>query len=253
MNAQYNYTNAMVRNILNTKHDTLHNSIDSAITFLQKEPGGATPFEQAQIATFQAATGNITGALQTIDTLKKRGDTTYNLYCRYLPIIMTLQKAPNHLFALKNSDTALALVKKLAADTFQYGCGNARALLTFVLGNLYAHPVYRIPDNKNKLEEVIQPQNIIPDLNAQHNSPYFKIYPNPATRQVIFDYNLPENNKEPIITIYTLMGTIAAQWILPAASGTITENVTSLSSGCYFYSIEINNSVLQRGKLIITR
>ncbi len=78
-------------------------------------------------------------------------------------------------------------------------------------------------------------------------------YPNPASSQVSFDYNLPANVSNTTINIHNLLGAKVRKVNLSGYNGKATVDVSDLKDGIYFYSIQIDNQVTETKRLVISR
>jgi hypothetical protein len=78
-------------------------------------------------------------------------------------------------------------------------------------------------------------------------------YPNPARNQVSFDYTLPTNTSTANVKIHNLLGSVVKEVQLWDRSGKVTIDVSSLNEGFYFYSVTVNNEVLETKRLVISR
>ncbi len=78
-------------------------------------------------------------------------------------------------------------------------------------------------------------------------------YPNPASGNVNFDYNLPASAKNAEIKVTNLLGTVIEEIALEKTEGKASLNVSSLKNGIYFYSLMINNSATTTRKFVVKR
>jgi hypothetical protein len=78
-------------------------------------------------------------------------------------------------------------------------------------------------------------------------------YPNPARSQVSFDYTLPVNSSNAHVKIHNLLGSVVKEVQLWDSSGKVTIDVSSLNEGFYFYSVTVDNEVLETKRLVISR
>jgi hypothetical protein len=67
-------------------------------------------------------------------------------------------------------------------------------------------------------------------------------YPNPAAESFTIDYELPENSINAIVSLYDVSGKTIKQIELNGSTGRqqLNLSVGDLSSGMYFYSLEID-------------
>ena len=75
-------------------------------------------------------------------------------------------------------------------------------------------------------------------------------YPNPATNQVNFDFNLSGVNHASV-KIINLLGSVVKSADLVAGANKVSIDVADLPQGVYFYSVIANGNIYQTKKLII--
>ncbi len=75
-------------------------------------------------------------------------------------------------------------------------------------------------------------------------------YPNPANSQVTIGYSVPAGTDGTIV-IRDVLGSAKKTVRLDAASGKVSINTSDLSSGIYFYSLEVNGKTAQTKKLVV--
>jgi hypothetical protein len=78
-------------------------------------------------------------------------------------------------------------------------------------------------------------------------------YPNPATTSCQFKYNIPMNTSDARLIISDLTGHIVQSVQLAPGEGKVSLDVSSLNSGIYFYSLQVNNQPKTTRKLIVQR
>lgn len=78
-------------------------------------------------------------------------------------------------------------------------------------------------------------------------------YPNPASNQVSFDYTLSDQTINAYIRVHNLLGTVVKETRLDYFSGKLILDVCDLNEGFYFYSIVVNNEVIDTKRLVISR
>ncbi len=78
-------------------------------------------------------------------------------------------------------------------------------------------------------------------------------YPNPATSQVSFDYNLPEGTTRATINIHNLLGAKVKEINFSGFAGKATIDVNDLNDGIYFYSVKVANEIQETKRLVISR
>jgi hypothetical protein len=95
------------------------------------------------------------------------------------------------------------------------------------------------------------PTNIsgLPFANVVFSDPY----PNPARGHTTVDYQLTPEVKNARIILRSLTGQVVQTFPLNVTANSIRIDTSSLNSGMYFYSIEINNQVFLSKRLIVGR
>ena len=91
------------------------------------------------------------------------------------------------------------------------------------------------------------------DFAGNGSNTFSAAYPNPARNQVSIDYTLAPQVKNANIRIHNLLGSVVKEARLQGFSGKITLDVSDLNEGFYFYSIIVNNEVLETKRLVISR
>ncbi len=77
-------------------------------------------------------------------------------------------------------------------------------------------------------------------------------YPNPASDNVTIAYQLPQGNMAPAyLVVKNLIGKTVMTVPMPQASEKMMINVSDLTAGVYFYSIEQNSRALMTKKMIV--
>jgi hypothetical protein len=78
-------------------------------------------------------------------------------------------------------------------------------------------------------------------------------YPNPARGHTTIDYQLTPEVKSARIILRSLTGQVVQTFPLNTNANSIRIDTSSLNSGMYFYSIELNNQVFLSKRLIVGR
>lgn len=78
-----------------------------------------------------------------------------------------------------------------------------------------------------------------------------KVYPNPASSYVSFDYSIPQNSGDAKIIISNILGARVMELQLSGSEGTKKVNVSDLTDGVYFYNLVTNDQLIETKKLII--
>ena len=93
--------------------------------------------------------------------------------------------------------------------------------------------------------------NGIAQLNE--TAPLISAFPNPSLSTVHFNYsikNISANSKVEL-ELYDVVGCTVKKWELDGNSGSINWDRGTLQSGCYFYSLRINRTLVATNKLIL--
>jgi len=198
------------------------------------------------LAALQAATGDTAAADTTISVIKAMGGVKYNNFCKLLPLLIKLQYAPNHYFALLHDPYDSAQIAQFAADSTTPGYIYARAVMTLVFNKQYA-PVI-LQGNNNNNERHLGPDS--GNNNSQLSSLNFNLYPNPSDKQITIETSLP-SGKSGYFYIYNTLGKLVESEKL---NNDVTLcNVEQLNQGIYFYRAEIPGETPIIGKLVIIK
>jgi hypothetical protein len=79
------------------------------------------------------------------------------------------------------------------------------------------------------------------------------IYPNPANTSVTISYQLENEKSNAELKLYNAMGQLIESKNISSVSGTLTEDVTKLQGGIYYYTLTVNGLVTATNKLVIIR
>jgi len=83
------------------------------------------------------------------------------------------------------------------------------------------------------------------------NIKFSNAYPNPASSQFSLDYSFDMNVDAASLKIVNLLGSVVKEVELDQTSNNINVDVNDLTSGIYFYSVVVDNEVIQTKKLVI--
>jgi len=78
-----------------------------------------------------------------------------------------------------------------------------------------------------------------------------ELYPNPATKFVSVDFDLPAKVKSASIRIVNLFGSVLKVLDVEHGTNKLTVDVSGLESGIYFYTVLLNGHVYETKKLIV--
>ncbi len=190
---------------------------------------------------------------------------------------------------LKNISSSTAVIKcrKIDVDLLP------NTTNTFCWGLCYANFIYLSPltvtlapgDTTNEFSGHYMPDNhegyttmgySFFDINNPNDSTYFYVeylgtpnvgiedredmktyvsnaYPNPASSIVSFDYNLPRGTRNAMINVHNLLGAKVKEMNIAGSHGKISVDVNDLKDGIYFYSVNLDNQIVETKRLIISR
>lgn len=149
-------------------------------------------------------------------------------------------------------DTSLYSMEIAAKDTLKnnfsaHYCANGNAGTSLIKYSVF------VEDNLSDLTAVYVRFNAMVGINnntAAHVS--LNAFPNPASDNVTLTYQLPQGNMTPsYLVVKNLIGNIVMTEAMPQNSNKMMINVSELTSGVYFYSIEQNNRAILTKKLIV--
>jgi hypothetical protein len=103
---------------------------------------------------------------------------------------------------------------------------------------------------------------ILPEFSAQGNEDeestktathLWNAYPNPATNEVIIQYNIPEKAKNPVLLVHDSNGKIVLQQKLDPTNIQYIWEVTTLERGIYFYTLKYHERIQQTKQILLMR
>ena len=103
------------------------------------------------------------------------------------------------------------------------------------------------PDNENNENKSLQQQ---PKQNVKSNLAH--VYPNPAKETVTITFDQPITS-EGTVEIWNIMGNKLLSNAIPKSYVQQNVNISSLSSGIYFYIIKVNGDKFSSGKIMIIK
>ncbi len=112
--------------------------------------------------------------------------------------------------------------------------------------NVTGISVYSLPGN---LVTAVEKDKTVPEKKSFLSNPF----PNPANEYAAIFYKLPELKKQGIIIIYDINGKQVQNIKVDGTNEYILFNNTNLNNGTYFYSLIVDNEILDSKKMIITR
>lgn len=88
---------------------------------------------------------------------------------------------------------------------------------------------------------------------SEHNKSFVKFFPNPTNNELNFEIIPPNNQEEFQLVIYDAYAKEQKRQSLALSQNKYSLDVSTLSSGTYFYSLVSKRRSYQSGKLIITK
>lgn len=79
-----------------------------------------------------------------------------------------------------------------------------------------------------------------------------QVYPNPANREVVFEYKISQSNPGTTLRIYNDFGQIVKEFSIEDVKGKIIWNSEQVSSGLYYYDFS-NSQLRKTGKILIQK
>ena len=80
-----------------------------------------------------------------------------------------------------------------------------------------------------------------------------KVYPNPATDYVTFEYKLPEYVEQATLVITSITGKVVYEFDLKDIAGQILWDTRTIENGIYFYALKRGDKTLTSGKVSIMK
>jgi hypothetical protein len=80
-----------------------------------------------------------------------------------------------------------------------------------------------------------------------------KVYPNPATDYVTFDYELPEYVEKSTIIIISITGKVVKEFDMSDIKGQVLWDTRTIENGIYFYALKQGKTTLASGKVSIMK
>jgi len=200
-----------------------------------------------QIISSWLQEGNTADAVNLLNMLpalyELEGDAleAYNDYVQIINLQVSLQNEGRNIMQLNSNE-----LDELA-DLAENGLGTARQSARNILQYAYEHQYYDCPcdnDTTTKSAHVKLPPNMVADALQ------IEAYPSPAGTWVTFDYVLPLNETEALITISDVNGKTIKRISLSAARGQKVVEVRNIHNGIWFYTLH-SGVQTKSGKLVI--
>jgi hypothetical protein len=110
-----------------------------------------------------------------------------------------------------------------------------------------------LPGGTKVCDSILRTMEQSPEPIADNdNSVSYKLYPNPNTGAMTFDYELAETETG-VFLIYDMTGRIVAKYSLNKESKSLSIKEEGLQNGLYFYSVIVNGITRKSDKLIIIK
>jgi hypothetical protein len=81
----------------------------------------------------------------------------------------------------------------------------------------------------------------------------FQIFPNPATDRLTVNYKYTDQEGDAVFQLRNIFGQLVGIHALPKAQSSLSIHLADLSSGLYYYQVQVNGSLRSPGKLVIAR
>jgi len=78
-------------------------------------------------------------------------------------------------------------------------------------------------------------------------------YPNPATNEVIIEYQLPDSAKNPVLLISDVNGNRILQKELDLEMNQFVWNSTDAKTGVYYYTLSFDEQIQQTKQLLLMK
>ncbi len=184
---------------------------------------------------------NLLNMLPTLYELEGDELEAHNDYTQMTGLQVVLQNEGRNIMQLNSNE-----LDELA-DLAENGLGTARRSASNILQYAYGHQYYDCPcdnDTTTKSAHIKFPLNMVADALQ------IEAYPSPAGTWVTFDYVLPLNETEALITISDVNGKTIKRISLSAARGQKVVDVRNIHNGIWFYTMHSGNQT-KSGKLVI--
>jgi len=144
--------------------------------------------------------------------------------------------------------------EKSTLQTIAYGTNDdaafqARNILCFFFDECVEEPINLV--NNTSSARIIQVED--PMLELTESLTNLKVYPNPATDYVNFDYELPEYVRNATVVITTMTGKVVQQFDLKETKGQVLWDTRTIENGIYFYALKQGTTTLASGKVSIIK
>jgi hypothetical protein len=140
-------------------------------------------------------------------------------------------------------------------QTIAYGSSDdaafqARSILCFFFDECIEQPI-NFTGTTTPAALIIQVED--PMLELTKSLTNLKVYPNPATDYVTFEYKLPEYVEQSTIIITSITGKVIKEFDLKDITGQILWDTRTIENGIYFYALKRGDKTLTSGKVSIMK
>jgi hypothetical protein len=91
----------------------------------------------------------------------------------------------------------------------------------------------------------------VPKIVQQSGS--FSIYPNPSAGTLSINYTVNAENQKGILNLYNLLGQAIKSTAVTGNNGVMTENISSLTNGIYYYTLSIGEKLVAVQKVVLIK
>lgn len=207
-----------------------------------------------QIVNSYLAEDDLTNALTYLNDIPNNYDLSdkqlseYNYFHDLKSTFITAQQQGRNIMQLDSLEV-LDLVY-IADSSLGLAGAQARSLLNFAYGYAY----FEKPEIAvNGMKEAKVQNKVFQNDNLNNETHFVTAYPNPASQWVAFDYTLPYPAENATIFITDLSGRAINTITVNRAYGQTVWDSQGVPSGIYFYSLEVNGTIIDKRKLIITK
>ena len=81
----------------------------------------------------------------------------------------------------------------------------------------------------------------------------FKAYPNPASNNILFTYDLKNVTQSASVKIYNMLGSLVKTIPLETYTNNTKADISSLEEGVYIYSIIVGDKAIKTSRLVVSR
>ncbi len=104
-------------------------------------------------------------------------------------------------------------------------------------------------DSSSTIITFIYGTNSIEEITS--NDVSFSTYPNPATENLTIDYSIESHFNKARLDVYDMLGQKVDSYKINDTKGKLELDLSHLHSGVYFYTINVNEKILQTKRVII--